>query len=481
MPESHKEYLTDWRKKWHASLTTKLTSAILLCVVLVITIVVVATQAGTRQSIEHELNAYADKQAYRFTRDLYTTMLNDDLVRTKLEQIFDPDKFMAIEFRFSDHSVVVGEISSNAVSLVQPVIIHDIGHSHEHIEFNLVLYHLPIDEMVAKAREEAFIYFGIPFLLFGIIIAVIIHTIVIRPIKAMVDATHQVYKGDMSIRLKSDRSDEFGELQLFFNRMLIKLEESHLELRDAFESANSANKAKSAFLANMSHELRTPLNAIMGYTDLVRDTLEEAGIVQCKSDTDRIINAASHLLTLINEVLDLSKIESGKMELHIEEFSLVGLINDVLVTTTPLIEENSNVLINEVEPDLGNVHTDQVKVYQILLNLLSNAAKFTKNGEIRISANLFNHNNEKWFRVSVKDTGIGMTPDQTEKVFNDFVQADSGTTKRFGGTGLGLSITRRLCELIGGHILVDSELGKGTVFTIELPVDSDGFLCPLPE
>jgi signal transduction histidine kinase len=426
------------------------------------------------------LNAIADKQAYRFTRDLYSIELNDRLVRAKLVELFDPEKFLALELRFPDHSVVVGEVESDAVSISRPLIIHDVGHSHEHLSYDLLLYHPPMEQLVKNAREKTLFFIGVPFLLFGAILASIIHLIVIRPIKEMVVATHKVCEGDMSIRLNSNRIDEFGELQDFFNRMLDKLEESHIELKDAFENADSANKAKSAFLANMSHELRTPLNAILGYTDLVRETLEDAGIDQCKSDTDRIINAASHLLALINEVLDLSKIESGNMELHIEEFSLGGLIEDVIVTTKPLIEENRNVLIKEIDADLGRIHTDQTKVYQILLNLLSNAAKFTQEGEIRVDAGLFTQKNEKWFRVSVHDTGIGMTPEQTEKVFNDFVQADSGTTKRFGGTGLGLSITRRLCELIGGHILVDSALGKGSTFTIELPVDSDGFLCALP-
>jgi len=470
---------TDWQRNWHASLATKITGPILWGIVLVSVVVAIITQSGTRQSIENELNSIADKQAYRFSRDLYSSELTDQIVRSKLAELYDPEYFQAMELKLKGRSVWVGQTSVDSVSIVRPLIIHDVGHSHEHISYDLILYHSPLEQLIKDTRKKSLLFIGLPFLLFGVVLVGIIHIIVIRPIKEIVEATHKVSNGDMSIRLKSDRIDEFGELESFFNHMLDKLEENHIELKSAFDNAESANKAKSEFLANMSHELRTPLNAIIGYTDLVKESLEDVGIDQCTEDADKIVKAAKHLLILISEVLDLSKIESGKMEFHIEDFSLGGLLEDVITTTQPIIEENNNNLVVSFSDELGIVHTDQTKVYQIVLNLMSNAAKFTSDGEIKVNAEVFTRQDKDWFRVSVQDDGIGMTPEQVDKIFKDFVQADSGTTKRFGGTGLGLSITHRLCELLGGKILVDSFLGKGSTFVVELPSNSDNFLCPL--
>jgi len=470
---------TDWQRHWHASLATKITGPILWGIVLVSVVVAIITQSGTRQSIENELNSVADKQAYRFSRDLYSSELTDQVVHSKLAELHEPEYFQAMELKLNGYSVLFGQVSEGSMSIVRPLIIHDTGNGHELISYDLVLYHSPLEQLIKETRKKSLLYIGLPFLLFGAVLVGIIHIIVIRPIKEMVDATHKVSKGDMSIRLESERIDEFGELQNFFNHMLDKLEENHIELKSAFNNAESANRAKSEFLANMSHELRTPLNAIIGYTDLVKESLEDVGVNQCTEDADKIVKAAKHLLILINEVLDLSKIESGKMEFHIEDFSLEGLLEDVIITTQPILENNNNTLVSHFSNELGIVHTDQTKVYQIVLNLMSNAAKFTSNGEVKINAELFSHQNLTWFRVIVQDDGIGMTPEQVDKIFKDFVQADSGTTKRFGGTGLGLSITHRLCELLGGKILVDSTLGEGSKFIVELPVNSDNFLCPL--
>lgn len=229
-------------------------------------------------------------------------------------------------------------------------------------------------------------------------------------------------------------------------------------------SAVAANKAKSQFLANMSHELRTPLNAIIGYSEMLEEEAQDAGYTDLSPDLIMIRNAGKHLLSLINEILDLSKIEAGKMELSIERFSINELIAEVLATTHSLVTKNGNRLNSYVEGNLGMIRTDQTKVRQILFNLISNASKFTENGEIDIHVVREVNAHGDWIQLKIRDSGIGMSPEQSERVFEPFSQADSSTTRKYGGTGLGLAITKRFCSMLGGDIRVESKLNQGTTF-----------------
>ena len=244
---------------------------------------------------------------------------------------------------------------------------------------------------------------------------------------------------------------------------------------EANEAVREASRAKSIFLANMSHELRTPLNAILGYSEMLSEDAADSGHADLVPDLQKIQTAGRHLLGLINGVLDLSKIEAGKMRLYLETFDVAQLVGDAVVTAGPPIEKNGNRFEVRCPPDIGSIREDATKVRQVLLNLLSNAAKFTENGLVTLEVRRELGVAGNWVFLTVRDTGIGMTPEQTGRLFQAFEQADAGTMKKYGGTGLGLAITQKLCKLMGGDIGVESAPGKGTAFTVRLPGEIENF------
>jgi DNA-binding response OmpR family regulator len=263
------------------------------------------------------------------------------------------------------------------------------------------------------------------------------------------------------------------DLEVRVEERTAELAKSMAEAEKARTEAEQANQSKSQFLANMSHELRTPMNAIIGYSEMLQEEAQDLGQDNFIPDLQKIQNAAKHLLGLINDILDLSKIEAGRMELYLETFDVATLIEDVVATIRPLVEKNSNTLTVNCPADLGKMHADLTKVRQSLFNLLSNGSKFTEKGSIVLSVD--RQDDRIFFRVS--DTGIGMTPEQMSKLFKAFTQADASTTRKYGGTGLGLAITQKFSQMMGGDINVESVFGKGSTFTMHLPVH----LQQLPE
>ena len=310
-----------------------------------------------------------------------------------------------------------------------------------------------------------------------------------RPLEATTLIAQRVTEeSNFDLQVPVTTSDEVGKLATSLNELIQRVGEYTEELHEAKVAAEAANRSKSAFLANMSHELRTPLNAIINYSEMLQEDAQDSGSEDFLPDLEKIQTAGKHLLDMISDILDISKIEAGHVTLYLENFDVATMIEEVMTTAQTLVEKKGNALALKTKGELGTMYADQPKVRQILLNLLSNAAKFTEKGVItigveriknekpkptkRIKNNDFNSGSNYSSQIlifRVSDTGIGMTDEQLDQIFKPFTQADASTTKKYGGTGLGLTISQRLCEILGGEISVESEDGKGSTFIVSLP------------
>ena len=358
--------------------------------------------------------------------------------------------------------------------------------------------YVPSDEVFAKGNQYLILTMGIFVSIFAML-SLLIHKLlkrqVIRPVRQLTAIAQNLTAGSVTaekveafysptIHPVARRADEPGQLARAFQRMAqevaareqnlaqavdrrtAQLAESMKMAQVASAQAEEANQTKSQFLANMSHELRTPLNAIIGYSEMLVEEITDRGTPGLAPDVQKIHGAGKHLLGLINNILDLSKVEAGRMELFLETFEIAPLVQEITDTLRPLVDKNNNRLAIACPDEIGDMKADVTKLRQSLFNLLSNASKFTQNGSITLAVE---QSEPGWINFTVSDTGIGMTPDQQAKLFQSFTQADASTTRQYGGTGLGLAITQQFCELMGGSIQVESQYGRGTTFTIRLP------------
>ena len=298
---------------------------------------------------------------------------------------------------------------------------------------------------------------------------------IVRPLERITGAMTRLAAGEEIAEVpETGRGGEIGEMaqavQIFKDTLEDRISLRTAEATAARDAAIEANRANSTFLANMSHELRTPLNAIIGYSEILAEEAEEIGEGALLEDLERIQTAGRQLLGLINNVLDLSRIEAGKTDLAIETFEVADIVKDVGTVASPLADQNKNTLVLDIPDDIGAMTSDQTKVRQALINIVTNACKFTSEGTITLTARRGTSSGGATIDFTVADTGIGMTPEQLDRVFSAFTQADSSTTREYGGTGLGLAITRGICMLLGGGIQAESTAGAGSRFVITLPV-----------
>jgi len=461
--------LPDWKDNWVSSIAIKITAPLLWFLVFIGTGVSFLLSGDVSTNIKMMLNDRADQYAYVFSSSIGSRHTSLNTIGTNLfgsENKGEP--FTAIEIHHDGKSWTFGKAARGDEVMSRALL----GHGRPESSAGAIkFFHLPVRELVKRERTRLLVSAAVPLVLLGIALSLLINKIVVDPIRNLVQATRRITDGDIELRLNSEREDEFGHLERFFDKMLDQLQEQKDQLQTALESAQEADRIKSQFLANMSHELRTPLNAIIGYSELIIEAINDGKEKSHEHfhDLERIRSSGLHLLSLINDVLDIAKIEAGKMKIAKSVFNVREMLNEVAATAEPLMLRNNNQARFDCPENIGEMISDELRIRQVLINLLSNAAKFTKEGEVELSVQRYCVDGVDWIRFKVKDTGIGISDADSDRLFNEFAQVEDHISGKPAGTGLGLAISQKFCYLMGGEIRLESAPGTGSTFIVELP------------
>ena len=456
----------NWTRNWKASIAVKITAIVIWMIILIAFVLSIFLLKDLERDIQASYELKADQIAYQIAMlwgDAHS--LSDEQLGEELRNRFEGLGFTGLVLSAGGEKLQVGRVHEFEHSVYRRIPMS----REDAVPVNVRAYH-PDPHLLARGqRNQLTIGLFLVLLVFGVLITWATRIILHRPLQALVNAIRAISDGNQKVRFDTSRLDEFGTLSRFFNAMLDQLMQQKEALQQALEEAESASRSKSAFLANMSHELRTPLNAIIGYSEMLQEDANKLGNSRSVQDLQRIHSAGRHLLSLINGILDLSKIEAGKMQLDVSDFDVEDMLREVVATIRPIMGGNGNHMILRCDTGLGIMEADETKVRQALFNLLGNAAKFTEEGTVILEASRYSHDGEEWLRFVVEDTGIGIPEDQMSRLFKDFSQIDSSSSRKYGGTGLGLAISRRYCQMMGGDIEVRSTMGSGSVFTMQLP------------
>ena len=447
-----------------------LVPTIVLTAALFLSVYIYLKNEDLNEVLNERISLNARLHANAVAEPLWT--FNNEAVKQVLKTILAHPEVVCAEVLEPDGKYVHSWPEENCVNVFGEELVHtDKLSLHEQDVGILRLYYSKdeIYKVLARDIQLAAILIVLTIIAASAAAFIALTVIVGNPLEKLLNSIRNATPGKLRPMVQQASNDELGTVIDEYNHM-IEVERKHIEeLESARAQAEAATQTKSQFLATMSHELRTPLNAVIGISEMLLEEVEEKKEEDYIEPLSRVSRAGKHLLSLINEILDLSKIEAGKMDLIPEHIPIQELLDDIHSTSLPLTEKNGNQFHIDCPNNIGSIFADPTRLRQIILNLISNAGKFTENGKISLSVRRKEIELTDWYEFKVLDTGIGMDANKTDSLFEEFTQADSSTTRKFGGTGLGLAICRRLCDMMGGSISVHSELGVGTEFTFLLP------------
>ena len=449
------------------SIAITITGKVVVVLALLTFIATLVVFMNIESSLTNEYENKADLLAYRIEKLLVAERsITTTNFTPQAERILTELGFTSLHLDLMTASLDIGAFQANHELKSRSILVNETG------ILRIVTMragHVAIDELANSQRIQVLVYGLWTLLIVSVLLLVTIRNNVLKPLSDLVKATRRISPANPHERLAVTRVDEFGQLSRFINEMVDQIMIHHAQLQEALIKSEAANTTKSRFLATMSHELRTPLNAVIGYAEMMRDDIEKLDKNQAYQDIKQILDSAWHLLGLINEVLDLSKIEAGKMELRIDTVLFDNLVDDISASFKPLVQQTGNTLTVVVQEGLISLQTDFRRLKQILINLLSNANKFTDHGEIILSITQSEMEHQPAYSFSIRDTGIGIEKQHIPDLFQPFSQIDSSASRQYGGTGLGLAISKQLCSLLRGNITVESSAGIGSTFTVTIP------------